>query len=125
MISRKEALKFVRNCSKHSHLLLASKLMRRLAEKLRVDSLEWELVGLLHDLDFDEVRGDMSKHGIVTAERLRNKLPDHCLYAIKAHDHRTGFEPKGRLDIALIAVDSLAVLIEKARENSGSQRFKI
>jgi len=116
MITRKEALKLLKNSSKYSHLLLTSELMKRLAEKLCEDSLEWELIGLLHDLDFDEVRSDMSKHGIVAAERLKSKLPEHCLYAIKAHDYRTGFKPKNRLDKALIAVDFLAVLMEKIQE---------
>jgi len=116
MMSRKKALKLVNNCSKYSHLLLASKLMKRLAEKLGEDSLEWELVGLLHDLDFDEVRNDMSKHGVLAAERLKDKLPEHCVYAIKAHDYRAGFKPKSRLDKALIAVDSLSVLMEEAQE---------
>ncbi len=115
MITRKEALALVRNCSKYSHLLLASELMKKLSEKLSENSPEWELVGLLHDLDFDEVRSDMSKHGVVAAEKLKGKLPEHCLYAIKAHDYRTGFKPQSRLDKALIAVDSLAVLMNKAQ----------
>lgn len=117
MISRKEALELVKNCSKYSHLLLASKLMKRLAEKLGEYSLEWELVGLLHDLDFDEVGSEMSKHGVIAAQRLKDELPEHCLYAIKAHDYRTGFKPKSRLDHALIAVDSLTGLIEEAQED--------
>jgi len=116
MISRKEAIKLVKNCSKYSHLLFASKLMKRLAEKLGEDSMEWELVVLLHDLDFDEVRNCMSKHGVVAAKRLKDELPGHCLYAIKAHDYRTGFKPKSRLDKALIAVDSLVVLMEEVLE---------
>jgi hypothetical protein len=116
MISRREALELVKNCCKYSHLLLASKLMKILAEKLGEYNLEWELVGLLHDLDFDEVRSDMSKHGVTAAERLKDELPEHCLYAIKAHDYRTGFKPKSRLDYALIAVDSLTVLMEEAQE---------
>ena len=116
MISRKEALKLVKKCSKCSHLLLASRLMGRLAKRLGECSFEWELVGLLHDLDFDEVRSDMSRHGVAAAERLKDELPDHCLYALKAHDYRTGFKPKSRLDHALIAVDSLAVLMEEALE---------
>jgi predicted hydrolase (HD superfamily) len=114
MMPRREALRLVKDCSKRSHLL-ASELMERLAAKLGEDRLEWGLVGLLHDLDFDEVRNDMSKHGVVAAERLRNKLPEHCLHAIKAHDYRTEFKPKSRLDKALVAVDSLAVLVEKAQ----------
>jgi predicted hydrolase (HD superfamily) len=58
----------------------------------------------------------MSKHGAVAAEKLSGKLPENCLYTIKAHDYRTGFKPRSRLDKALIAVDSLASLLEKASE---------
>jgi len=47
---------------------------------------------------------------------MKDKLPEHCLYAIKAHDYRTGFKPKSRLDKALIAVDSLVVLMEEVLE---------
>jgi predicted hydrolase (HD superfamily) len=113
MISRDEALRLIRNTSKYGHALIASVIMRGLARFLREDEREWELVGLLHDLDFDEARDDMSRHGVVASERLKGRLPEHCLYAIKAHDYRTGFKPKSRLDEALMAADSLAVLIEK------------
>ncbi len=112
MLSLKDALGLAKTCSKYHHMLLASKLMKKLAVKLGEDRTAWELVGLLHDLDFDEVRGDMRKHGVVAAERLKDELPEHCLYAIKAHDYRAGFIPKSRLGTALVAVDSLAVLLE-------------
>ena len=114
MISREDALKLVLNTSKYAHVLIASAIMSKLAARLGENSKEWELVGLLHDLDFDEVGRDMSKHGVVAAGRLVGKLPEKCLYAIKAHDYRTGFKPNSRLDSALMAVDSLSLLIEKA-----------
>jgi len=117
MISREEALKLVLNTTKYAHALIASAIMSKLAARLGENSREWELVGLLHDLDFDEVRGDMSKHGVVAAERLAGKLPEKCLYAIKSHDYRTGFKPNSKLDCALIAVDSLSILIEKAQKS--------
>jgi len=113
MISRNEALRLVRDTSKYAHALIVSVMMRELARNLGEDELEWDLVGLLHDLDYDEVGDNMSMHGVVTSERLKGRLSEDCLYAIKAHDHRTGFKPKSRLDKALIAADSLAVLIEK------------
>jgi len=55
-------------------------------------------VELLHDLDYSTVRNDMSRHGIVAAESLKGKLSKSDLYAIKAHDHRTGFKSKSILD---------------------------
>jgi predicted hydrolase (HD superfamily) len=54
----------------------------------------------------------MSQHGIVVAEMLEGKLAGGALYAIKAHDHRTGVKPRGLLDESLIFADSLAVLME-------------
>jgi predicted hydrolase (HD superfamily) len=114
MISKEEAFNLVKNTSKFAHALVVSTMMRRLAERLGEDGRDWELVGLLHDLDYDETRGDMNRHGVVASERLKGRLPENCLYAIKAHDYRTGFEPKSKLDKALIATDSVAILMEKA-----------
>lgn len=116
MISENEAIELAKNTSRFSHALIASAMMKKTAERLGESSLEWELVGLLHDLDIDETRNNMNKHGIIASEALKGKLPEHCLYAIKAHDHRTGFKPESKLDKALIAVDSAAVLLERVRK---------
>ncbi|MCK4633614.1 hypothetical protein KAT42_02180 [Candidatus Bathyarchaeota archaeon] len=116
MISKPEAIKLAKNTSRFSHALIASAMMKKTAERLGESSLEWELVGLLHDLDIDETRNNMNKHGIIASEALKGKLPEHCLYAIKAHDHRTGFKPESKLDKALIAVDSATVLLERVRK---------
>lgn len=75
MISREEALRLVERTSKYQHALIASKIMRKLAQRLGEDEVNWELVGLLHDLDIDNVREDMTKHGVVAMEKLANKLP--------------------------------------------------
>jgi predicted hydrolase (HD superfamily) len=87
--------------------------MGALARRLGENEQEWQLVGLLHDLDYDEVKDDMSKHGLIAAEKLKTKLPEHCLYAIKVHDYRTGVKPESKLDKALIAVDSVATVVER------------
>jgi len=118
MISRKSALELVRNTSKYAHACVVSAIMSKLATRLNENSQEWELVGLLHDLDFDEVKNGVGKHGVVAVERLKDGLPDDCLYAIKAHDYRTGCKPKSKLDKALIATDSLAILVEKILEKT-------
>jgi predicted hydrolase (HD superfamily) len=112
LLSYDDALGFVRRTSKYAHVSLVSMMMRKLAERLGENGRERELVGLLHDLDYDETRNDRTKHGIVSAERLRSKLPEYCLHAIMAHDYRTGIQPKTGLDKALIAADSLAVLVD-------------
>lgn len=113
MIPRDETFQLVRNTSKYAYALVVSIIMSGLARKFGEDEGEWELVGLLYDLDYDEVRDNMSMHGVVASERLKGRLPENCLYTIKAHDYRTSFKPKSRLDKALIATDPMAVLIEK------------
>ncbi|MHA2408203.1 MAG: HD domain-containing protein, partial [Candidatus Ranarchaeia archaeon] len=107
-----EALHLIRKSSKYTHMLLASTLMRELANHLDEDIVKWELVGLLHDLDYDLVKEDMTKHGIIASEQLNRRLPDDALYAIKSHDHRTMYVPHSQLDHALIIIDSLTCVIE-------------
>jgi len=58
--------------------------MRKLAERLGDDEEKWVIGGLLHDLDYDTVKDDMTKHGIVAGEILGERLPLDCSYAIKS-----------------------------------------
>jgi len=113
MISKEEALHLVERTSKRQHALLTSTIMCKLAQRLGEDEKGWEIVGLLHDLDYDLVRGDMAKHGVVAVEILADKLPYESLYAIKSHDYRTGFKPRSRMDIALILADTLSIIVER------------
>jgi predicted hydrolase (HD superfamily) len=69
-------------------------MIRKLAERLGENGREWELIGLSRDLDHDETGNDTTKHGIVSVERLRSKLPEYCLNATVAHDYTTGIKPK-------------------------------
>lgn len=112
MLSLEEATLLVKNSSKVTHMLTVSRMMSALARALGENELEWKLTGLLHDLDYDEVTGNMSMHGMIASEKLKDKLPNECLGAIRTHDHRTGLVPKSRLDKALIAADSLANLVQ-------------
>lgn len=112
IISKEEALKLLEGSSKNAHSILVSKILRALAGEFGEDEDEWELVGLLHDLDYDLVQGDMSQHGIKASELLKGRLSERGLHAIKAHDHRAGVEPETLLDESLIFADSLAVFTE-------------
>jgi len=126
MISKEEALHLVERTSKYQHALIVSAIMRKFAQRLGEDEDSWELVGLLHDLDLDLVQEDMAKHGVVASEMLEHKLPPESLYAIRSHDYRTGFQPKSRLDIALIIADTLERIIDRVpiRRELSVQRLK-
>lgn len=111
-ITKEEALELIEGSSKYSHSLQVSKIMMFLASIFLEDENEWELVGLLHDLDYDLVHVEMHKHGVVASNMLNGKLSERSLHAIRTHDHRTGVKPKTLLDRSLIFADSLAVLVE-------------
>ncbi|MBK5190867.1 MAG: HDIG domain-containing protein [Methanosarcinales archaeon] len=96
------------------HLLAVSTIMGALANKLEIegeDKEKWILVGLLHDLDYERTKDNFAQHGLITVEMLNGKLPEECLYAIKAHNSRTGFEPNSVMAKALIAADAVSGLI--------------
>jgi hypothetical protein len=84
-------------------------LMRRFAEVLGEDHSLWEVTGLCHDLDFEQTAADRSRHGMLTAEWLKDDLPDGALQAIQSHDHRTGIRSESNLAEALRLADAVAV----------------
>jgi putative nucleotidyltransferase with HDIG domain len=111
-ISSTEAISMISISTKYEHSILVSRIMSSLAKHFQIDKEEWVLAGLLHDLDYDVIEGDMSKHGFVTASMLKGKVSENVLQAIMSHDHRTGKEPVNQLDKSLRFADALAVLIE-------------
>ena len=114
MISREEALKLVQEKVKNEklikHMLAVEAIMRKLAERLGEDPELWSRVGLLHDLDYEEVGEDMSRHGLVSAEMVKDLLPEEGLHAIRAHNEMTGVEAESPMDYALIAADAISGL---------------
>lgn len=86
------------------HILAVEAGMRRLALEFGEDPDYWGLVGLVHDLDYNETKDDAPRHTYLTAEWLAQyDLPREMIYAINAHP---GHVPcKSRLDWALYAVD--------------------
>jgi putative nucleotidyltransferase with HDIG domain len=116
-MEREEALelmkKHVSNKNLRKHCLAVEAGMRVLARKLGENEGKWALVGLLHDLDYDETKDNPEKHGFITMELLADKrLEDDILYAIKAHPGH--FERKSLMDKALYALDPLTGLIVAA-----------
>ena len=91
------------------HSVFVGFLMAGLAPMLGEDPVLWEVTGLVHDLDFDATAADRSRHGLLTAEWLRDDLPDVSLSAIRSHDHRTGIVSKTALALALKLADAVAV----------------
>jgi len=115
LITREKAwewvCEWVSNENLRKHLLAVESAMRHYARIYGEDEEKWGLAGLLHDIDYEMVGNDWDKHGLVSAEMIRDLLPEAALHAIKAHNPKTGVGLESRLDIALIAADSLSGLI--------------
>ncbi|MEA2020553.1 MAG: HDIG domain-containing protein [Patescibacteria group bacterium] len=73
----------------------------------------WEIVGLLHDADYEETKNDPENHTLVLAEQLEEEgVSEKIIRAIKAHNcEYTHTEPQSKLEWSLIACDDLTGLV--------------
>jgi len=116
-MTRDEAIgwldKHVTNKNLRKHMFAAEAVMRRLARELKEDEEVWGLAGLLHDLDYDQTVKNFPRHGLVTAEMLKETdVPEEVIDAIKSHPGH--FPRNSLLDQALYAVDPVTGLIVAA-----------
>jgi putative nucleotidyltransferase with HDIG domain len=116
-ITRQQALALMEerlqaeNLRKHS--LAAEAIMRELALRFNEDPDLWGIAGLLHDLDYNETRDNMSQHGLIT-ERILSQLgvSPEITEAIKFHnsDH-LGMAPTKPIHFAISAAETITGLI--------------
>ncbi len=116
---REEALDSVRNNVKNEnsvkHMLATEAIMRALAERLGEGKEEWGLAGLLHDIDMELTEGDMSRHGKLGADMVREMgAGEAIIHAILAHNEALGVTRETKLDKALFCTDPLTGLITAA-----------
>ena len=114
--SRNEALKIVRENVANErivlHMIAVSAIMKALARHFGEDEKTWELVGLLHDIDYEKTKNDPARHGLEAEEILKGKISEEILRAIKSHNfENTGVNPESRMEKALIAADAVSGLI--------------
>ena len=115
-MQREEALSLIReNVKKENlikHMLAVESIMRKVAERLGEDPDKWGLLGLLHDIDFEKTKNNPKEHGILAGEILKGRVSEEILRAIMAHNfENTGVMPKSRMELSLIAADSISGLI--------------
>jgi len=76
----------LKNKNLRKHVLAVAAVMRHLARRFNEDEDKWELVGLLHDLDYEETEKDPDRHGLVSAEWLADMgVEPDIVEAVKAH----------------------------------------
>ncbi|MCW4013061.1 MAG: HDIG domain-containing protein [Candidatus Bathyarchaeota archaeon] len=114
MIGLDEADHLASASSRYHHMQLVSVLMSRTAKQLTMDQALWCLIGLLHDIDYDETKSNREKHGLLASQRLEGRLPREGLDAIRRHDHRAGLTPETDIDFALILCDAVGLILEES-----------
>ena len=116
MSSRNEAwelvCEFVQDAGLRRHMLAVAAAMRFYAEKLGQDADYWEVVGLIHDFDW-EIHPDLDRHPIKGADILRERGWDEAtIRTILSHySEGTGVEREEPIDFALLACDEITGLI--------------
>lgn len=95
------------NLRKHCYAVGA--IMRELALKLDKDPDEWEIAGIIHDLDYEMTKDEVEMHAKKTVEMLGDRVDQDIKDAILAHNDQKNLEKD--IEIALYAADQISGLI--------------
>jgi putative nucleotidyltransferase with HDIG domain len=95
------------------HCLATGAVMKHAARHLREDETAWERIGILHDIDFEQIGGDMQQHGTVGAAiLLKQGISPEETEIIRRHNHLLNKGTYTRpVEIVLQAADSVSGLI--------------
>ena len=119
MISRPQALDLLHihllNANLRRHCYAVGFAMRALAVKLGGDPDTWEILGILHDADWEETKDTPEKHTVKTLEWLKGLgiTEGQLVYAFQSHNTKhTGLaQLEGNMEWALETVDELTGFI--------------
>jgi len=98
------------------HCLATEAIMRKLAAKLGEDPDLWGMIGLLHDLDFEETKESPTRHTLVASSTLEGRgFSPEFTRAIRSHNEQVeGWERVKPVDFALTCAESVTGLIVAA-----------
>lgn len=120
-MTREEALKLlsdnVKNQNLIKHMLATEAVMKALYLKLNKEAntegiSDWGMVGLLHDLDYEQCKDHPEKHGMISGDKLNGKIDSSLIHAIMAHNYKyTKVMPNSLMDWSISCCDELTGLI--------------
>lgn len=116
MLTRDEAVDLVKkHVTKRNvvyHMLAVEAIMRSVARYFKEDEMQWGLIGILHDVDYEKTEATPERHSLLAEEILKGTIPDEFIKAIKTHNAKhTGVMPETRMEKALIAADAISGLL--------------
>lgn len=113
--TREEALELLKKYNKSDslikHALAVEGVMRYIAKKRGEDEDKWGIIGLIHDLDYEQYP---DQHCTKTDEILReNGWPEEYIRAAVSHGWGicSDIEPQTQLEKVLFAIDELTGLV--------------
>ncbi len=94
------------------HCRATAAIMRATAETLGEDADLWEITGILHDIDYEEVDEDMERHGDVGARMLLAAgLGEEVAGPVRRHNYVKHGDSDTLVDAALTAADNISGLV--------------
>ncbi len=118
MITRDQAIEIlhshVQNQNLRRHCYAVGAVMKALAIKLGGDPDQWEILGLIHDSDWEETKDQPDQHTKVTLKRLESLGETGPLvHALKSHNTKISHlaDLEGTMEWALETCDELTGFI--------------
>jgi predicted hydrolase (HD superfamily) len=92
-------------------MIAVGAIMRSVASRLNEDANKWEVVGILHDIDYEVCAGP-EDHTVKARDLLKDAVDTEIIEAIMAHNFENTKVPiDSRLKIGLIACDAASGLV--------------
>ena len=115
-MNREDALgimtSFLEKESLRNHCLATAAIMKALALRIGGDPDQWEMIGLLHDIDYEVVGGDMQRHGNEGYQMLLDRgLGEEIAGAVRRHNDILHGKSEELVDVALQSADNISGLI--------------
>lgn len=103
---------FLQKENLRNHCLATAAIMKALAPCMGGDPLQWEVIGILHDIDYEAVEGDMKRHGDEGGRMLEERgLGEEIAGAVRRHNDLLHGDSGNPVDVALQAADNISGLI--------------
>lgn len=108
--------------SLRSHSLSTAAIMKALASRMGKDPDQWEITGLLHDIDYELVGGDVKRHGEAGYRMLIERgTGEDIAGAVRRHNDLLFGDSEDPVDVSLRAADNISGLIIAAAAVKGGR----
>jgi putative nucleotidyltransferase with HDIG domain len=105
--------RYVSSDTLRKHCYATAAVMKQIGAYLGEDADRWEVIGILHDIDYERVGEDMQRHGAEGYRLLReNGVDEDVAEIVKGHNpmlHGLSYETP--VEISLQAADSVSGLV--------------